>query len=56
MIRRALILSVAILAVAAPVLAQSEPYRVFDTRPVITEGPYLVATSETTKSLADFLL
>ena len=51
MIRRALILSVAILAVAAPVLAQSEPYRVFDTRPVITEGPYLVATSETTVTI-----
>ena len=51
MIRRALILSVAILAVAAPVLAQSEPYRVFDTRPVIIEGPYLVATSETTVTI-----
>lgn len=31
--------------------AQSEPYKVFDTKPVITEGPYLVATSETTTSI-----
>jgi predicted phosphodiesterase len=47
MIPRALILSLAILAVAVPAHAQSEPFTVFDTRPVITEGPYLVATSET---------
>ncbi|HSG00464.1 MAG TPA: FN3 domain-containing metallophosphoesterase family protein [Vicinamibacterales bacterium] len=26
--------------------AQAEPYRVFDTRPLITEGPYLIATSD----------
>ena len=32
-------------------LAQSEPYKVFDTRPVITEGPYLVATSDTTATI-----
>ena len=36
MIRRALICSFVILAAAAPALAQSEPYKVYDTRPVIT--------------------
>ncbi|MFC1661333.1 metallophosphoesterase [Gemmatimonadota bacterium] len=51
MILRALSLSLAMLAVAAPALAQSEPFKVFDTRPVITEGPYLVATSETTATI-----
>ena len=35
----------------ASALAQSEPYKVFDTRPVITEGPYLVATSDTTATI-----
>jgi acid phosphatase type 7 len=30
---------------ATPVYAQSEPYKVFDTRPVITQGPYLVASA-----------
>jgi predicted phosphodiesterase len=29
----------------------SDPYEVFDTRPVIMEGPYLVATSETTATV-----
>ena len=43
MIIRALVLSVAMFTVAAPALAQDESYKVFDTRPVITEGPYLVA-------------
>ena len=51
---RTLILSVAMLAVAAQARAQSEPYRVFDTRPVITEGPYLVATGETTATIVWF--
>ena len=31
--------------------AQSEPYKVFDTRPVITQGPYLVATSDTSTTI-----
>ena len=51
MITRALILTAAILAMAAPAHAQSEPFKVFDTRPVITEGPYLVATGETTATI-----
>lgn len=51
MLPRALILFAAMLALAAPASAQSEPYRVFDTRPVITEGPYLVATGETTATI-----
>jgi len=54
MIFRALILSVGFLAVAAPAGAQSEPFKVFDTRPVITEGPYLVATGETTATIVWF--
>jgi len=54
MIHRALILSVVMLAVATPVRAQSDPYKVFDTRPVITEGPYLVATGETTTTIVWF--
>ena len=51
MIARPLVLSVAMLALAAPARAQSEAYKVFDTRPVITEGPYLVATGETTATI-----
>ena len=35
------------IASAGRVFAQSEPYKVFETRPVITQGPYLVATSDT---------
>ena len=31
--------------------AQSEPYKTFDTRPVITQGPYLVATGSTTATI-----
>ena len=46
-----ILLPLALLSVAAPVLAQSEPFKVFDTRPVITEGPYLVATGETTATI-----
>ena len=41
----------ALLGVADPAGAQSEPYKVFDTRPVITQGPYLVATSGTTATV-----
>ncbi len=51
MMRRALVLSVAIAAAATPARAQSAPYRVYDTRPVITDGPYLVATGETTATI-----
>jgi predicted phosphodiesterase len=51
MMARLLTFSVAMLALAAPARAQSEAYRVFDTRPVITEGPYLVATGETTATI-----
>jgi predicted phosphodiesterase len=50
-ISRTLILPVLLLAIAGPGHAQSEPYKVFDTRPVITEGPYLVATGETTATI-----
>ena len=35
----------------ATALAQSEPYKVFDTKPVITRGPYLVATGTTTATV-----
>ena len=36
-----------VLAASVPAWAQSEPYKVFETKPVITQGPYLVATSDT---------
>ncbi len=39
---------------AAPAAAQNEPFTVYDTRPVITEGPYLVATGETTATVVWF--
>lgn len=51
MILRALVLSVAFLGVASPVCAQEEPFRVVEASPVITEGPYLVATGETTATI-----
>ncbi|MBE0592416.1 MAG: hypothetical protein IH616_08455, partial [Gemmatimonadales bacterium] len=54
MMRRALVLSLTIVAATTSVRAQSEPYRVYDTRPVITEGPYLVATGETTATIVWF--
>ncbi len=54
MIPRILILTAALLPSVAPVGAQSEPFRVFDTRPVITEGPYLVATGETSATIVWF--
>ena len=38
----------ALLLLPAP---QSEPYKVFDTKPVITEGPYLVGLSDTAVSI-----
>jgi predicted phosphodiesterase len=44
-------LAAVLLALAATAGAQSEPYKVFDTRPVITEGPYMVATGETTTTI-----
>ena len=31
--------------------AQSEPYKVFDTRPVIAQGPYLVASSDSSTTI-----
>jgi predicted phosphodiesterase len=40
-----------VLVCAPPVLAQSEPYKVFDAKPVVTQGPYLVATSNTTATI-----
>ena len=42
----------AVVALApAQARAQSEPYKVFDTRPVITQGPYLVATGATSATV-----
>jgi predicted phosphodiesterase len=43
----------AVVMATAPAVAwaQSEPYKVFDTRPVITQGPYLVATSDTSTTI-----
>jgi predicted phosphodiesterase len=54
MIVRALILSIGLLAAAVPARAQSEPFTVHNTRPVITEGPYLVATGERTATIVWF--
>ena len=51
MIMRTIVFFVAVFFMAVPVHAQSEPYRVYDTRPVIIEGPYLVANSETTATI-----
>jgi hypothetical protein len=44
----------AILAMSGTLHAQSAPYTVHDTRPVITEGPYLVATGEHTATIVWF--
>ncbi|KRB82029.1 FN3 domain-containing metallophosphoesterase family protein [Duganella sp. Root198D2] len=44
-------IGLAALAVQGAAIAQSEPYKVFDTRPVITEGPYLSALSDTSVSV-----
>ncbi|WP_162253000.1 FN3 domain-containing metallophosphoesterase family protein [Duganella sp. Root1480D1] len=46
-----LCIGLAALAVQGAAVAQSEPYKVFDTRPVITEGPYLSALSDTAVSV-----
>jgi len=46
-----LCLGLAALTAPGIVTAQSEPYKVFDTRPVITEGPYLSALSDTAVSV-----
>jgi len=54
MFERALILTAVTLTVAVPVQGQNEPFKVFDTRPVITEGPYLVASGETTATIVWF--
>jgi predicted phosphodiesterase len=51
-ITRLLIAAAAVgMAAPAPAEAQSEPYKVFDARPVITQGPYLVATSGTSTTI-----
>jgi predicted phosphodiesterase len=50
-ISRLLTLAACLPALAATAGAQSEPYRAFPTRPVITEGPYMVATGETTATI-----
>jgi acid phosphatase type 7 len=47
----AILVPLSILLCTEPVSAQSEPYKVFDTRPVVTQGPYLVATSGTTATI-----
>ncbi|XLZ69249.1 FN3 domain-containing metallophosphoesterase family protein [Massilia sp. SR12] len=44
-------LGLAVLAVQGAAGAQSEPYKVFDTRPVFTEGPFLSALSDTSVSV-----
>ena len=49
--RTVVLLLLAALALPVPSSAQSEPYKVFDTRPVITQGPYLVATGSTTATI-----
>ena len=53
MMHRVLILGVGSWLIGTAVSAQSasDPYQVFDTRPVIMEGPYMVATSETTATM-----
>lgn len=52
-LRLAFVLGVTLSALTSyeGVQAQSEPYRTFDTKPVITEGPYLVALSDTAVSV-----
>ena len=41
----------ALVGPAAGVHAQSEPYNTGDTRPVITQGPYLIATASSTATI-----
>src|SRR5688572_4305755 len=51
-VSRFLLALAAFVAIApARAWAQSEPYKVFDTRPVITQGPYLVATGGTSTTI-----
>lgn len=47
----ALCVGLSLLTVHEVAQAQSEPYKTFDTKPVITEGPYLVAMSDTAVSV-----
>ena len=49
--RRALGVALLLMVPATAAQAQSEPYKTFDTRPVITQGPYLVATAATTATI-----
>ena len=50
-LRSSIVLAVCLLATASAAHAQSEPYKTFDTRPVITQGPYLIATASTTATI-----
>ena len=43
--------SILLVAAVVGLAPQSEPYKVFETKPVITEGPYLVALSGTSVSI-----
>ena len=47
----ALLVITAALGPAPSLHAQSQPYKTFDTRPVITQGPYLIATGSTTATI-----
>lgn len=49
--RVSLALATTLLGPAISAHAQSEPYKTFDTRPVITQGPYLIATASTTTTI-----
>ena len=49
--RRRLLVFILLILAPAAALAQSEPYKVFETRPVITHGPYLMATGTTTATV-----
>ena len=45
------LLAVAAIACSSAAFGQTEPYKVFETRPVITQGPYLIATGSTTATV-----
>lgn len=49
--RVSLALATTLLGPAISAHAQSEPYKTFDTRPVITQGPYLIATASTATTI-----